>query len=425
MQDDVVVVGGGLAGATAAIAAAREGAAVRVLSHKESTLRSASGLVDVLGYLPRDDPSTPIIDPFDAIVDLQPDHPYRVVGVDAVRDALALFDDVVGSLYRGDHTERNALLATFGGAPKPTARYPAAAAAGLLSRRDDVLFVGFETLVDFDAPVAADHLEAADVPFAVRGETLAFPGEFRPDAALTRYVAALDRNEPVTTPAGDRPIRESLGDAVTAVHDGEPRVGFPAILGDDHAEDVRAALEARLDAAVFEVPMGPPSIPGLRLQDAFDAALRAHDVAVETGNPVVDYETDDGRLTAVTVDRTGARLPYQADQFVLATGGLVGRGLETDRTTVREPVFGCHVPHPADRTEWSRPAAFGDHAFARFGVRTDDDLRPLDATGAPAFPNLRAAGAVLGGFDFAAEKSGSGVSLATGRHAGIHAARDL
>jgi glycerol-3-phosphate dehydrogenase subunit B len=82
------------------------------------------------------------------------------------------------------------------------------------------------------------------------------------------------------------------------------------------------------------------------------------------------------------------------------------------------------VPAPDDRYAWSDEAAFGDHAFARFGVRTDDDLRPTDGDGRPEFDNLRAAGSVLGGYDFPAEKSGSGVSIATGYAAGRAAAEE-
>jgi glycerol-3-phosphate dehydrogenase subunit B len=48
-------------------------------------------------------------------------------------------------------------------------------------------------------------------------------------------------------------------------------------------------------------------------------------------------------------------------------------------------------------------------------------LRPTDPDGAVEFENLRAAGAVLGGADFAAEKSGCGISLATGYAAGRNA----
>ncbi|MUV61863.1 FAD-binding protein, partial [Halobacterium sp. CBA1126] len=186
---------------------------------------------------------------------------------------------------------------------------------------------------------------------------------------------------------------------------------------------VRDALADHLGAAVFEVPMGPPSLPGLRLEDALFDALDDAGASIETGNPVVDYDGGD-RVERVYVEKNGARIPYAADQYVLATGGLVGKGVESDRERVTEPVFDCHVAHADDRYEWFDDDAFGDHAFARFGVATDDGLRPEDAADSPEFENLRAAGSVLGGYDFAAEKSGAGVSLATGYAAGRRAAED-
>lgn len=437
MHDDVVIVGGGLAGMTAALAAAREGADVRLLSYKENTLRSASGLIDVLGYLPASNGNPggdseqdrgPLSDPFAALGELPDDHPYSIVGESAIRESLAIFDEITGDTYRGGHTDANALLPTFGGTLKPTTRYPRSAEPGLVSRAEDLLLVGFDRLVDFDAPVAADHLAAAGVPFEVRGVTVDFPGAFRADAKITRYVHALERNETLELPNHRdeaRPAREALATIVGDHIDGEERVGFPAILGDDHPEVVREDLEAHLGVDVFEVPMGPPSMPGLRLQDTFETALRDHGVRMESGNPAVGYETnDDGNLTAVLVDRNGKHRPYHANQFVLATGGLVGKGIETDRETAQEPVFDCHVDHPPERYEWFSMDAFGDHEFARFGVRPDGDLRPTDEALEPEYTNLRAAGAVIGGYDFAAEKSGSGVSLATGYAAGTAAARD-
>ncbi|WP_336036618.1 glycerol-3-phosphate dehydrogenase subunit GlpB [Halobacterium yunchengense] len=418
VESDVLVVGGGLAGLASALAAAREGASVRLVSHRESTLRNASGLVDVLGYAPGRD--GPVVDPFAAIPDLPDRHPYRVVGVDAVREGLALFDDAVPG-YEGGHTDRNALLPTHGGTVKPTARYPRGASAGVASDGRDALLVGFGSLLDFDAPRAAAHLAAAGVPFDARGVTVGFPGELRADAGVTRYARLLDENATVDADGRQRPVREALAERVTAALDGENRVGFPAILGDDAPADVRADLADRLGAAVFEVPPGPPSLPGLRLEDALFDALDAAGASVETGNPVAGFDGTD-RIERVYVEKHGARIPNAADEYVLATGGLVGKGVASDRSGVREPVFGCHVPHPEDRTEWYADGAFGDHAFARFGVTTDDDLRPVDAAGGVEFANLRAAGAVLGGYDFAAEKSGTGVSLATGYAAGTAAA---
>lgn len=420
IESDVLVIGGGLAGLTSALASARVGADTRLVSYKQSTLRNASGLVDVLGYTPEGE--GPLTDPYAAIPSLPAEHPYRTVGVERIREALSLFDEVVPT-YRGGHTDTNALVPTHGGTIKPTARYPAGASAGLASDDRDVLLVGLESMVDFDAPHAAAHLDAAGVPFDVRGVTIRFPGDLRADAKVTRYAKLLDTNGDVAVRGRNRPVREALAERVNAELDGEARVGFPAILGDDDTAGVRAALSDALGAAVFEVPMGPPSLPGLRLEDALFDALDRAGGRFETGNPVVDSDGE-GRIERVYIEKNGARIPNSADQYVLATGGLVGKGVESDRGRVYEPIFDCHVPHADDRYEWFDGEAFGDHDFARFGVRTDEDLRPVGGDGSVEFDNLRAAGSVLGGYDFAAEKSGSGVSISTGYAAGRRAAQE-
>ncbi|MFB6217575.1 MAG: glycerol-3-phosphate dehydrogenase subunit GlpB [Halobacteriaceae archaeon] len=419
IESEVLVVGGGLAGLTGALAAAREGADVRLVSAKQSTLRSASGLVDILGYTPEGE--GPLADPYAAIPSLPADHPYSTVGVEGVRAAMALFDDAAHG-YRGDHTDANALVPTHGGTVKPTARYPAGASAGLASDPRETLLVGFESLVDFDAPHAAAHLDAAGVPFDVRGATVRFPGELRADATVTRYAQLLDTDETVAADGRERPVRAALAERVRAHLDGERRVGLPAVLGDDSPGAVRAALSDHIGADVFEVPMGPPSLPGLRLEETLFAALDDAGATIETGNPVTGFEGD-GRVERVFLDRNGARVPTTAEEYVLATGGLVGKGVESDRERVYEPVFDCHVAHSGDRYDWFDGDAFGDHPFARFGLDTDGGLRPVDGDGRVEFENLRAAGAVLGGYDFAAEKSGSGVSIATGYAAGRAAAR--
>ncbi|WP_066416621.1 glycerol-3-phosphate dehydrogenase subunit GlpB [Halorubrum aethiopicum] len=465
IDSEVLVVGGGIAGITAAIAAAREGADTRLVSHKASTLRQASGLIDALGYLPATepakplregpptagrnldpdewpDPEGPLADPFEAIDRLPEDHPYRLVGADALREGLDLFDDLVGDAYLGGHTDRNALVPTFGGSVKPTARYPASAAAGLASDDRPALIVGFRSLTEYDARTFADRLAAAGVPFDVAGAEVEFAEAFRADAKITRLAKALDRDEPIDGTPAREALAKAVGPHLHDVVDGEggvdrvERVGFPAFLGDDHAAEVRAELGDRLGADVFEIPMGPPSLPGLRLEDLLYDALDDAGVRFETGTPAVGYEVDGGgdggggdgsgdRIDRLVMDRKGSEVPYGAEAIVLATGGLVGKGLDSDRDGVREPVLDLHVPQPADRYEWFVDDAFGEQPYARFGVRPDERLRPLDESGEVAYGNVRVAGAVVGGADVAREKSASGVSLATGLVAGREAAREV
>ncbi|RRJ32162.1 glycerol-3-phosphate dehydrogenase subunit GlpB [Halocatena pleomorpha] len=413
ISDDVIVIGGGLAGSMSALSAAKAGASVRLISHKESTLRHASGLIDVLGYPTEGD--QPVVNPFDALDELPDEHPYTVVGESGIREGLALFDEITGDLYAGTHTDRNALVPTQQGTVKPTARYPRSMAAGIGNDRETLL-VGFESLPDFDAPLAADHLEAVNVPFASRGVTVPFPADLRVDAKYTRFATALEREE--TTAA--------LAETVESHLDGAERVAFPALLGRDNDGSVRSSLESHLGVSVFELPGGPPSLPGLRLVDRLSEALDAAGVHRSTGVPVVGRETAGDRVSSVLVDRGNhTPHPYHASEFVLATGGLVGKGIDSDRNGVHEPIFDCHVPHPKDRYDWFCGDAFGDHPFARFGVVSDGELRPVDAQGTVEHENLRAAGSVLGGANIAAEKSGSGISLATGALAGRLAAEAI
>jgi glycerol-3-phosphate dehydrogenase subunit B len=446
IESDVLVIGGGLAGMTSAIAAARQGAGVRLLSAKTSTLRQASGLIDGLGYVPerrpiseqasylsqqrkdfrevrakRGDYEGPLVTPYDGFDALPDDHPYSIVGPEALREGFSLFDDLLGDTYLGSHTDRNALVPTYGGAVKPTARYPQASAAGLASREEPMLVIGFRSLSEFDGRMVADRLAATDVPFNVSGVEVDFAEAFRADAKITRFARALDENELID----GTPARRGLAEVVAPHIDTAERVGFPAFIGDEKAADVRADLGDRVGVDVFEIPMGPPSLPGLRLEDRLYAALDDEGVNYETGNPVVGFERTTGdtdRIEAILVDRKGRAVPYGAEVFVLATGGLVGKGLGSDREGVEEPIFDCHVSHPTDRYDWFVDDALGGHPFARFGVHPDGSLRPLDAQGNTEFANLHAAGAILGGADVAREKSASGVSLATGLLAGREAA---
>ena len=71
---DLVVVGDGLAGRVAALAAAERGAAVHLVADAEDAARHGHGLIDVLGYLPSG--SAPAARPLEAIASL-PASPYN------------------------------------------------------------------------------------------------------------------------------------------------------------------------------------------------------------------------------------------------------------------------------------------------------------------------------------------------------------
>ena len=134
---------------------------------------------------------------------------------------------------------------------------------------------------------------------------------------------------------------------------------------------------------------------------------------------VTGAERDGDRVTALRT-RVGLREERRgADWVVLATGGFASGGLELDsRWAARETALGlplAGVPGPGE--ERFRPGYFEDHPMGRAGVAVDRELRPVDAAGERVLGNVLVAGATLAGAEPWREKSGDGLSLATGHRA--------
>jgi glycerol-3-phosphate dehydrogenase subunit B len=72
---------------------------------------------------------------------------------------------------------------------------------------------------------------------------------------------------------------------------------------------------------------------------------------------------------------------------------------------------------PAPEEARFRPDYFGDHPMGRAGVPVDHELRPVGAAGERVLENVLVAGATLAGAEPWREKSGDGLSLATGYRA--------
>lgn len=416
-MSSIVVVGAGLGGSLAALSAARMAPEIEVglVSTAPWRYRYEPGTVDVLGY--REPDSGPVERPLAAMRSLPETHPYRRLGRDRVREALGFFDDLFAgdsSLpYRGG-TDRNALVPTAQGTVRPTSRYPAGLAGGLVSRQRPMYVVGLEEITHLDAELVATRLDDA-LPYGVDSTTVGFPVSAPEHPPFEAFARALD--EDTETEEGV-PCREALAERVRPALDIEPRVGFPAVLGLDAHEEVRRSLESLLQADVFEIPVGEPQLPGHRLGKRLRELVRRADID-RTAGSVAGFEAHDGTVQSVTVDpRTeSGQLTLEADVFVLATGGLATGGLAGTDDGVVEPIFDCPTTDPGGPVERSDVHPLGDHSFARAGVKVTADLRPA-AGGEPSYDNLLAAGTVLGGFNFVRERSRGGVAVATGHAAG-------
>lgn len=387
-MNDVVVIGLGLAGLSAALRLAEAGRRVRLVAKGEGGLQLSQGTIDILGYAPER-----LTKPLDAIETLAPSHPYAHIGAGLVGEAAMWLRDRLGpELLEGD-PEHNFLLPTAVGSLRPTAlAQPTMVAAHGAS---SYAVVGVRQLKDFPADLLAGNLgcQARWVDLEARR------GEADPSGLI--YARALERPEFATRFANA---------VAAAATDGEV-ILLPAVLGLTPGTWRRIA--AKVGRQIAEVPLPPPSVPGIRLQNALLAKAKAAGVRVIIGSPVTGFVADGDRIAAVHMAAAGGTRELAADSFVFAPGGFTSGALSVDsRGAITEKVFGLPLT-ATDANELIGPDYWAPHPLFEVGVRADRAGRPIDADGNVVHPNLYLAGDIIAGAERWAEKSGEGIALAS------------
>jgi glycerol-3-phosphate dehydrogenase subunit B len=284
-------------------------------------------------------------------------------------------------------------------------------AHGDLRAGGDVCVVGFRALKDFHPTLAAENL--ARIPgVRARAIELDLVPEDRMDVNALGFARALD----------DATFRARVIAALAGRLHGDERVALPAVVGiaDPHA--AWSDLCDRLGHPVFEVPTLPPSVPGMRVFATLRERLRRAGGRVLMNNVVTGAEVTGGRVTGVRASAGLRESTHGTDWVVLASGGFASGGVELDSHWVaHERALGLPVAGvPPRGSERFRPAYFDEHPMGRAGIAVDGEQRPVDDSGARVFDNVLVAGATLAGAEPWREKSGEGISLATGyRAAGL------
>jgi glycerol-3-phosphate dehydrogenase subunit B len=404
---DVLVIGIGTSGLTAALRCQEAGLSVTLLAKGVGSTHLAPGTIDVLGYDPElvESPSQRLA-PF---VEGNPDHPYAHLGAEAVRRSLewftARFD---GYRYRGSMDE-NLLLPTAIGSIKPSALVPESLSAGDVRNGGRFLFVGLRQLKDFYPALAAQNVANAKTPsgadISARAVQIEPPDDER-DVSSLAFARRFDEPQ----------FLDAVATQISAHLEAGETVGLPAVLGVQRPSEVWSRLQDALGSPVFEIPSLPPSVPGMRLYEILRAQFEAGGGRVVVGAEAVGADTDGNRVTAVRVSAASRVKLYPARHFVLATGGFGSGAIEMDATwRVREKVFDLPVAGvPPDGEERFTQGYFDRHPLSRAGIRIDDSLCPLDESGNPIYENLSVVGACIAGAEAWREKSGEGISLSSG-----------
>jgi len=411
---DLLVVGGGLAGLAAGAFALQRGLRVVLVTHSAGELPLSSGLLDFLGRYPLESAEW-LADPWEGLAELrrrEPRHPYARMGDEELDLAWKGFEEFLaraGFPYWGRGRE-NLLIPVPGGRLKATYRVPETMRAGVESCRANrpAVLVGLRGVKEFSARQMAAGLNGIWPNLRSETITLTPPGAGAKgswDQIPLVWAKSLEAE----------PCRAELCARLAPLLGAAEAVGFPAILGLAHWQEVLTDLSARLGRPVFELPCLPPSAPGFRLHEIMLKALQREGARVTWGLRFKPCLARSGLLEGIQVCYEAISETIRARQVLMATGRFLGGGLAADRQAVRETLFGLPVSQPPRRENWHR-VSFLDrrgHPLNRAGLEVDDLFRPLGAGSQPAHENLFAAGSILAHQDWTRQKCGAGLAIAT------------
>lgn len=399
---DVVVIGAGLSGLSAAVRLLKAGREVDLITKGIGGIQLGQGTIDLYGYSPER-----VDNPLEAIGQLPESHPYGKLGAKAVADSANWLKELLGADLLVGNPDKNVFLPTCLGAWRPTCLPQPSMLAGAAADGKKYVIVGLRQLKDFYPQMVAENMQKGELPGGggVSARHIWVDLPVRPGEADTsglNFARALDRED----------FRVKFCDLIKPYLEEGEVVGFPAVLGLKD-RDAWKDIARRLGHEVFEIPLLPPSIPGMRINETLTQMVRDLGARYIIGSEVTGLSARDGRVESVTINSAGSDTIITAKHFIYAGGGFESGTLNVDSYwKVKERAFDLPLVIPEG------PLVHEDYwgpnqPLFEVGVRVDSQMRVLDTSGAPLYQNLYATGGLLAGATRWREKSGDGIAVAS------------
>ncbi len=289
---DVIVVGSGIAGLTAAAAAARQ-------NLKAAMIATGPGAVALgPGWL-RAEPVS---------------HSPEATGLTEAMAFFCEFSRQAGCPFEGDSANPRP-MPTYLGSCESVAFAPHRLWNAAADTQVRTAIVGIRGLSIFDENFMAERLHerarATGSSCSYTARQIAFDRDFGLPATVLQIAMCFDR---------DATFRPELIRALRHAASGVERILLPAILGLHSSEKQIAQLEQEVGCSVCEIPTLPPSVLGLRLFHRLQSHLRAMGVELFTGFPVLSLQLRNGMCVALDIAAPGHPMTLHGESVVLATG---------------------------------------------------------------------------------------------------------
>lgn len=397
MHYDLIIIGMGLSGLMAAKTASEAGQKVLIIGKGMGALSLFSNTIDLLGTVPK---MSRMRDGLSQWMKDRPKHPYSKAGINRIEEALSSYTSLFPQPYTFQTVGKgNCLIPTGAGTLRPTYLVPITMVAGTSLEEGRGLMVGFMGFKDFYAGYVADQLKG-------RGIVLPLAEAFHREITATALARLMEKES----------FRETIGREIKKELHGETRIGLPALLGVREPWVVKRRLEEIIGVEVFEIPVLPPSIPGIRIFNRFKEWLIQKGVTFLLGHFISDAILKGKRCEGVHILNPPVSNFYSADRYILATGRFSGGGLAADEEKIFEPIFNLPVAQPKSREEWFRKSFFDglSHPVHQAGILTDPSFRAVNEGGEVLLENVWIAGSILADHHSIDEKSREGIEIVTG-----------
>jgi glycerol-3-phosphate dehydrogenase subunit B len=234
----------------------------------------------------------------------------------------------LGYPYRGE-VDHPISIVTGSGRLKSTTIYPETIHP--IPDHGQVVVVGFQEVVDFQPEYIKANLQKERPSLTIDTFTLHLgPHSQR---TLTQLDAAHLLDQPELRRYCIKQIKSYLEEKNINQPD---LVIFPASLGVDNWKETIKEFSSHLGVAVTEAPGLPPNATAIRLQNLLKKEAVKMGVRFYADTTVMGCELEGKAIKSLRIKTSSRVSTLEGEQFILATGGILGGGLEVTEAGVKE-----------------------------------------------------------------------------------------
>lgn len=408
MKFDIVIIGGGLAGLTAAIALAKKNIRTALVSTGQSSLHFNTGSQGLIGF---DSKHNAAIETLPLLSSLPQSHPYIRTGISetlAYASEAAKLLAEAGLQMNGDCKCNHSRISAMGALLPSWLTLEGMATIENLKKLPGkrLALVGIDGFLDFYPRFIAASLEKEGFECDIKTITTDELKRMRQSESEMR---ASNISRVLT---GDN-LRK-LADAINAaVQPGNAdAVLMPAVTGSECPGDYSRLRDLVETPLVYCATMGQ-SVPGIMMQKLLMQCFLRSGGTCFMGDSVKQASFDGKTIKSIYTHNLGGD-PLTASGYIFAGGSFFSHALKALPDRIIEPVFDLDVVSPGQRDQWFDKDMFAPQPYMKAGIATDDTFRAIRH--GDTVDNLYVAGSSLSGADSISEGSGAGVAMISALH---------